>query len=163
MIQLVEGDILLSSAQVIAQGVSINDPMDKGLALALHERYPAMHKDFHHWCHQHHPKIGEAWLWHGAENVHIANLLIHEGLDNRDHRHGLATTSSVNHALRALAKLIQQEKFNSVALPRLATGAGGLAWSDVLPLIENQLGNLDVSVEVYAVYHAGQQAVAHQA
>ena len=36
MIHLVEGDILLSHAQAIAQGVGINDPMDKGLALSLH-------------------------------------------------------------------------------------------------------------------------------
>ena len=32
MIHLVEGDILLSTAHAIAQGVCINDPMDKGLA-----------------------------------------------------------------------------------------------------------------------------------
>jgi O-acetyl-ADP-ribose deacetylase (regulator of RNase III) len=48
MIYQVEGDILLSKAQALAHGVGINDPMDKGLALALHKQYPAMHKDFHH-------------------------------------------------------------------------------------------------------------------
>lgn len=63
MIYEVEGDILLTNAQVIAQGVAANDPMKQGLALALHERYPAMHKDFHHWCHQIRPEPGTAWLW----------------------------------------------------------------------------------------------------
>ena len=40
--------------------------------------------------------------------------------------------SSVNHALRALRKLIVDEHIPSVALPRL----GGLDWSEVQPLID---------------------------
>ena len=67
MIYEVEGDILLTSAQVIAHGVAANDPMKQGLAMALHERYPAMHKDFHHWCHQARPEPGAAWIWAGME------------------------------------------------------------------------------------------------
>lgn len=31
-----------------------------------------------------------------------------------------------NHCLKALCQLIEEEKFESVALPRLATGVGGL-------------------------------------
>ncbi len=38
MIREVEGDILLSSAQVIAHGIATHDPFDSGLALALRER-----------------------------------------------------------------------------------------------------------------------------
>lgn len=158
MIYQVEGDILLSKAQALVQGVGVNDPMDKGLALALHERYPAMHKDFHHWCHQHNPEPGEAWMWGGANDVRIVNLITQEGMDSHDHRLGKATLSHVNHALRALAKIISKEKFTSVALPRLATGVGGLDWSEVWPLIENNLGDLEIPVYVYSLYHAGQQA-----
>ena len=79
MIHEVERDILLSKAQVITHGVAPNDPMNQGLALALHERYPSMHKDFHHWCHQQHPKPGAAWLWGGAEGVRIISLLTQDG------------------------------------------------------------------------------------
>jgi|TARA_B100000315_G_C14519521_1_gene560847 O-acetyl-ADP-ribose deacetylase (regulator of RNase III) len=79
MIHEVEGDILLSKAQVIAHGVAANDPMNQGLALALHERYPSMHKDYHHWCHQQHPKPGAAWVWGGAEGVRIISLLTQDG------------------------------------------------------------------------------------
>ena len=61
MIHEVEGDILETKAAAIAHGVAANDPMNQGLAAALHERYPAMHKDFHHWCRQQHPKLGSAW------------------------------------------------------------------------------------------------------
>ena len=50
MIHYVSGDILLSRAQAVAHGVAPKDPMNQGLARSLHEKYPAMHKDYHHWC-----------------------------------------------------------------------------------------------------------------
>lgn len=158
MIHQVEGDILLSKAQAIVQGVCINDPMDKGLALALHKQYPAMHKDFHHWCHQHDPEPGDAWMWGGPNEVRIVNLITQEGVDSHDRRLGKATAGNVNHALRALVKIITKEKFTSIALPRLATGIGGLDWDEVWPLMERNLGNLDIPVYIYTLYHAGQQA-----
>ena len=158
MIHQVEGDILLSKAQAIVHGVGVNDPMNVGLALALHNAYPAMHKDFHHWCHQHHPDPGEAWLWGGAGNVRIINLITQQGADSHDHRLGKATESNVNKSLRALVKIITKEKLSSVALPKLATGVGGLDWAKVWPLIENNLSGLDIPVYVYSVYHPGQQA-----
>jgi len=157
MIHEVEGDILLTGAQAIAHGVAFNDPMNQGLALSLHERYPAMHKDYHHWCHQHRPKPGEAWLWGGPENVRVINLITQEGGYDGT-RPGSATVSNVNHALRELKKIVQREQISSLALPRLATGVGGLNWAEVQPLIAAQLGDLDIPVYVYVVFHPGEKA-----
>jgi len=50
VIHYVSGDILLSRAQAVAHGVALKDAMTQGLARSLHEMYPAMHKDYHHWC-----------------------------------------------------------------------------------------------------------------
>jgi len=158
MIYEVAGDILLSKAQVIAHGVAANDPMDQGLAKALHENFPALHKDFHHWCHQQHPKPGAAWLWGGVGGVRIVNLLTQDGGYGHGARPGKASTANVNHALRALKKIVEKEGFTSVALPALATGVGGLTWDEVLPLIKNQMNELDADIYVYSAYHAGKQA-----
>ena len=158
MIYEVQGDILLSEAEAIAHGVAANDPMNQGLALSLHERYPAMHKDFHHWCNQQHPKPGAAWIWSGAGGVRLINLLTQEGGYGGGAKPGKASTTHVNHALRELKKIIQKENLQSVALPRLATGVGGLDWEDVRPLIDAQLGDLDCRIYLYTVFHAGQQA-----
>ena len=54
--------------------------------------------------------------------------------------------------------MIAAEKLTSIALPRLATGTGDLDWDDIWPLIEHSLGNLNIPVYVYAVYHPGQSA-----
>ena len=158
MIYKVEGDILLSKAQAIAHGVGLNDPMDKGLALELHNKYPAMHKDFHRWCHQHNTKPGEAWLWTGSNNVRIVHLITQESLETHDHLHGKATLNNIRHALSALVKIIADEKLGSIALPRIATGVGDLDWDDVLPLIEISLGGLAIPVYIYATYIAGKAA-----
>ncbi len=159
MLHTVSGDILLTEAQTIAHGVAPNDPMNQGLALSLHEKFPAMHKDFHHWCHQHHPKPGEAWLWGGPENVRIVNLLTQEGGYEHGALPGKATVKNVRNSLKALAKMVKKESLTSLALPRLATGVGGLEWDDVWPLIEEYLGNLDIPVYVYTEFHPGQKAV----
>ncbi len=158
MIIEVEGDILFSSAQAIAHGVAANDPMSQGLAKSLHEKLPSMHKDFHHWCHIHHPSPGEAWVWTAADGVRIVNLITQEGGYGRGACPSKATVKNVKNALRALKKMAVKEKFTSLALPRLATGVGGLDWVDVQPLIQEYLGDLDIPVYVYSVYRQGEKA-----
>ncbi|MEQ8955105.1 MAG: macro domain-containing protein, partial [Gammaproteobacteria bacterium] len=98
------------------------------------------------------------WVWGGVEGVRIVNLLTQDGGYDGS-KPGQATESNVNHALRALKKIIEKEGFSSVALPRLATGVGGLEWDRVKPLIETQLGDLNIPIYVYVVFHAGQKAV----
>ena len=158
MIHQVSGDILLSKAQVLAHGVAANDPMNQGLALAIHENYPALHKDFHHWCHTTHPKAGTAWMWGGPDGVRIVNLLTQEGGYGQGALPGKATLRNVRASLRDLAKMISSESFESVALPRLATGVGGLDWDDVWPVVQEVLGDVGVPIIVYSEYHAGQAA-----
>jgi hypothetical protein len=43
-------------------------------------------------------------------------------------------------------------------MPRLATGVGGLDWSEVRKLVEQHLGDLKIPIYVYTAYHPGQQA-----
>ncbi len=158
MIHYVSGDILLSGAQAVAHGVAPKDPMNQGLARSLHEKYPAMHKDYHHWCNQAHPKPGEAWMWGGPGGVRVINLITQEGGYGHGARPGRATLKHVRDSLRALVRIVEQEGFSSLALPRLATGVGGLKWADVRPVVEDRLGALKIPVYVYSEFHAGQQA-----
>jgi hypothetical protein len=43
-------------------------------------------------------------------------------------------------------------------LPRLATGTGGLHWEEVFPIIQRELGELEIPVYVYTTYHPKQRA-----
>ena len=155
MIQEVSGDILLTKAAAIAHGVAPNDAFATGLAHALREQWPAMYKDYRHFCQTRHPHPGEVWIWSGPGGIRIVNLMTQEAAYEHGSKAGKATVENVNHALRELRKLIEHEKLTSVALPRLATGVGGLEWTQVKPLIEKQLGDLQIPVVVYSEYHPG--------
>jgi O-acetyl-ADP-ribose deacetylase (regulator of RNase III) len=53
---------------------------------------------------------------------------------------------------------LEKGEIASVALPKLATGVGGLQWSEVHPLIVQHLGDLIIPVFVYTTYVKGQAA-----
>lgn len=158
MIHEVEGDILLTACEAIAHGVSPNDHFDAGLALALRELWPSMAKDFRHYAHQTTPRPGELWTYRNAEGRTIYNLMTQEG-EQLAQSSGRATVGNVNHALKRLRHELEKHPVRSVAMPRLATGAGGLDWKDVQPLMEQHLGDLKTPVFVYTTYKKGKQAV----
>lgn len=158
MIQEVAGDILHTKAEAIAHGVAPHDNFGTGLALALREQWPAMYKDFRHFCQLSPPKPGDLWTWSGVGGIRIVNLLTQEPPPNHGAKPGKATLEHVNHCLKALRKVIESEQLRSVALPKLATGVGGLDWKDVKPLIEKHLGDLSISIFVYSTYQPGVQA-----
>lgn len=155
MIHEVSGDILLTKAEAIVHGVAPNDSFATGLAHSLREQWPGMYKDFRHYCQTQHPKSGGAWIWSGPGGKRIVNLMTQEAAYGHGEKPGRATLENVNHTLRELKKLIEHEKLNSIALPRLATGVGGLKWDDVKPLIQKHLGDVNIPILVYSEFHAG--------
>ena len=158
MIRETTGDILLTKAQAIAHGIAPNDHFDNDLALALRERWPAMAKDFRHYAHGAHPKPGSLWVWGGTGGLRVFNLLTQEGEQSRGASPGRASLSNVNHCLEKLRAELEKGEVKSLAMLRLATGAGGLDWADVQPLIVRHLGDLKVPVFLYTTYHKGVQA-----
>jgi len=158
MIHEVQGDILLTSAQAIAHGIAPNDDFKNGLALSLRELWPELYKEFRHYSHAHHPKEGSLWVWETAEGKKIYSLFTQEHAKNHSSYPGKAETGYVNHGLKELRKEIDKHKISSLALPKLATGVGGLEWKEVLPLIQNHLGDLDIPVYIYTTYHKDQKA-----
>lgn len=162
MIHELSGDILLTKADMLAHGVAPGDDFKNGLALALREAFPSLYKDFRHFCKVRTPKPGTLWLWQGVDqlgrHVRIANLFTQEPPPHAGGHPGKAHTEYVNKALHQLKKLITDEGLKTVALPRLATGVGGLDWAHVGPLVRDQLGEVDAQVAVYTTYQPGVQA-----
>lgn len=158
MLHEVSGDILLSRARAIAHGVAPNDDYNQGLAHALRENWPAMYKDFRHYCHTTHPKSGTMWSWAGADGKQVVSLFTQDAAYDHGAKPGRASAENINHALKALRKWVEAEGVDSLALPRLATGVGGMDWAEVSALIEKHLGDLAIPVYVYVTYHQGESA-----
>jgi O-acetyl-ADP-ribose deacetylase (regulator of RNase III) len=155
MIKEVTGDILLSKAGAIAHGVAPHDDFKQGLALALREQWPAMYKDFRHYCQTYNPKAGSLWSWKGPGSPVIIGLLTQEPPDSHGSRPGKATLPHVNHVLQELKKEVRAQGVKSLALPRLATGVGGLTWEEVRPVIEGTFKDVGIPVYVYTTYKKG--------
>jgi O-acetyl-ADP-ribose deacetylase (regulator of RNase III) len=151
MIIKVKGDILQSRAQAIAHGIAPYDHFNQGLALQLRGDFPAMAKDFRHYCHGARPKAGEIWMWAGPERI-VINLMVQNAAQHEDIHPEPASLHNVDIALKALRKLIEEENISSIALPRLATGVGGLEWVDVEKLIVRHLGGMKIPVVIYETY-----------
>ena len=158
MILEVTGDILLSQARVIAHGVAPNDPHNQGLALALREIWPAMYKDFRHYCQTTHPKPGSVWAGASPDGKRVVALFTQEAAYGHGAKPGRATSEYINHALKELRHLAEVESFESLALPRLATGVGGMDWGEVRALIDKYLADLSMPVYLYTTFHKGTQA-----
>lgn len=155
MIHEVAGDLLLSKAKAIAHGVAPHDDFKQGLALSLREQWPGMYKDFRHYCQTYNPKPGTLWSWKGPGSPIIINLFTQEPAEDHRGKPGKATVPNLNHVLQALKKEIKSQQVTSLALPRIATGVGGLSWEDVKPLIDQTLGDAGIPIYVYATYKKG--------
>lgn len=153
-IQEVSGDILETNAEAIAHGIAPFDHFNQGLALNLKQEWPSMARDFRHYCHQTNPGPGSAWIWSGPGGKRIINLLTQEASEGEKHsgHPGKSSLSIVRKALKSLAEIIQQEKIQSVALPKLACGVGGLNWQDVKPLIYEYLRHSGAQIILYTDY-----------
>lgn len=154
MIHYVTGDLLLSRAELVAHGIAPDDEFKTGLALELRTRWPGMYKDFRHACHTQKLECGDVWTWAGP-GARIAALFTQEAAHGHHQHPGKATVPHVNHALRQLRHFVDAEGIKSVALPRLATGVGGLPWTEVKPLIEHHFQKSACEVFVYEKFATG--------
>lgn len=157
MIYEVEGDIMLTRAQVIVHNVAVADPMTRGLARKLNERYPAMVEAFREWCEETNPDPGEISLWEAADKSQIINLITHEG-DDDPTRVRRPDKIAVNRCLRRLAKMVAELRIKSLAMPKIAAGDFGLDWADVRGMIHSQLGEVLAPIFIYVVELDGQVA-----
>ncbi len=60
--------------------------------------------------------------------------------------------------MRRLRHELEKGEVDSLALPKLATGVGGLQWNEVFPLIRQHLGDISIPIYIYSTFHEGQKA-----
>ena len=67
----------------------------------------------------------------------------------------------VHHTLKNLkSELGDLGDVKSIAITRLATGVGGLDWSDVKPELESSLADLNIPIYIYETFQQGVEAQA---
>ncbi|MFS2111822.1 macro domain-containing protein [Sphingomonas sp. Sphisp140] len=146
MLKAVIGDIFTSNAQTLVNTVNCVGIMGKGVALEFKKRFPGMMKDYVDRCERKEVRLGEPYLYEDETGARIVNF------PTKGHWRSPSRFVDIERGLDYLAAHAVEWGIDSLALPPLGCGNGGLAWSEVGPLIHAKLHALPIDIEVYAPY-----------
>ena len=147
MIQFTQGNLLDAQVEAIVNTVNTVGVMGKGIALMFKERFPENYKAYVAACASGEVEVGKIFLW-TAKELYGPRWIIN--FPTKKHWRQPARIEWIRSGLKALKKEILQHHIQSIAIPPLGCGNGGLEWKIVRPLIENELGDLPgISIIVY--------------
>lgn len=142
MIIYTTGDLLKSSAEVLVNTVNCEGYMGKGIAYQFKLQYPENNKDYVKACRSGSLKVGK--LHYFKEK---GKLIIN--FPTKDKWRANSKMIYIEDGLDELVKLINTLGINSIAIPPLGSGNGGLIWSEVKKLIEEKLSVLPDDKKIY--------------
>lgn len=152
MVTYVQGDIFQSPAQVLTNTVNCVGVMGKGVALEFKNRYHGLFEDYKALCDNKSVVPGKPYLWEN-DRVQILNF------PTKRHWKDDSRLDDIEAGLKYLAENYINMGIDSLAMPALGCGNGGLQWNDVQPLIDKYLGSIiDLDVYVYRPMQSGIQA-----
>lgn len=140
------GDLFASRAQTLVNTVNCVGVMGKGVALEFKQRFPAMAKDYESRCARKEVRLGEPYLYMDQSGTRIINF------PTKGHWRSPSQLADIEQGLDYLSAHVAEWQITSIALPPLGCGNGGLAWSEVGPLIYAKLHELPIDIELYAPY-----------
>lgn len=138
----VRGNILDNEyqCQAICHGVNTQGVLGAGLArqIVSDPRYSGLQAAFAARCRgEHRLQPGEVFTWQAPDGLLILNLATQEYYGRRGH----ATYAWVEQALTSLRQELHHRlSVTHLAMPRIASGLGGLDYLQVRPLILTALG-----------------------
>ncbi|GEN11382.1 O-acetyl-ADP-ribose deacetylase (regulator of RNase III), contains Macro domain [Myxococcus fulvus] len=144
---LAEGNLLQADVQALVNTVNTEGVMGKGIALQFKRAFPAMFKDY-----EREAKAGR--IETGRVHVFdVGSLMGPRWIINFPTKQGWRQPSRlewIRTGLDSLIEEIQRRGIQSIAVPPLGCGNGGLDWSEVFPLIKESFGRVPaVRVLVY--------------
>lgn len=128
-IEYTTGDIFASDCEALVNPVNCVGVMGAGLAKQFKQRYPEMFSDYAAWCATGGMAPGSISLWSTEETPYVFLVA------TKDHWRDPSTLDYVKRCMDGLV-LCAPDLVESIAVPALGCGLGGLAWADVKPIIE---------------------------
>jgi len=147
MIELTKGNLLASSDGVLVNTVNTVGVMGKGIALQFKDEFPHNYEVYVETCKKGElypgtlltvtdwsPRYGEKIIVNFPTKVHWRNPSKYEYIQK---------------GLVALREFIITNKVESISIPPLGCGNGGLDWIKVKPMIMDSLSGLDTVIHLY--------------
>jgi O-acetyl-ADP-ribose deacetylase (regulator of RNase III) len=146
MIRFTQGNMLVDDASALVIPVNCVGVMGKGLALAFRKEYPDMFADYKVACARGEIRPGRVWTW--PEKTDRGQRLI--CFPTKDHwREDSFAVYSADGLVSLRSEIQKAEDIESIAVPALGCGLGGLQWTTVKRLIEHVLETVGIDVRVY--------------
>jgi O-acetyl-ADP-ribose deacetylase (regulator of RNase III) len=147
MIHSTQGDILRDESEAIVNTVNCVGVMGRGIALQFRNAYPENYKAYEKACQRGEVQPGRMFVHETGELTGPRYII---NFPTKRHWRGKSRMEDIDSGLEALVELLRKKKIQSIALPPLGSGLGGLDWSEVRPRIVTALGDLnDLKVTIY--------------
>lgn len=152
-IEFVAGDLFANvfSAKAFAHGCNCQGSMGSGIATGFRERYPEMYERYRALC-KAKPRefnLGDCWLWKPSKQTWVFNLGTQEGIWRTR-----ASYEAMEVSLQKMRELATDEGVDSIAMPRIGVGYGGLSWKKVRAIVERIFDDWAGRLIVYETYIA---------
>lgn len=146
MVVYKRGNLLEDPSEALVNTVNTVGVMGKGIALQFKQAFPDVFLQYEKDCKKKEVQIGRMHV------VKIDSLVGPKYIINfptKQHWKEKSKMSYILSGLKDLIKVIKDLNIQSIAIPPLGCGNGGLEWSKVKPLIEDAFQDLQVTVHIY--------------
>lgn len=156
-IKYISGDLFTNrfKAQAFAHGCNCQGSMGAGIATEFKQRYPDMYEEYRRRC-KADPRefnLGDSFLWKSAN--HHQPWVFNLGTQEQYWR-GRATYEAIETALTNMRVQADNEGIESIAIPRIGVGYGGLSWKKVKAIVEQVFADWTGTLYVYETYIEGE-------
>ena len=147
MFEYKTGDILVEDADALVNTVNCVGVMGRGIALQFKRAFPDNFKAYVRACKQGEVRPGRVFVFETGRLTSPHYII---NFPTKRHWRGNSRIEDIDAGLEDLASVIRERAIQSIAVPPLGSGLGGLEWSDVRPRIEKALrGFNDLDVVVF--------------
>lgn len=141
------GDILKADVEAIVNTVNCVGVMGRGIALQFKKAWPDNFKAYKKACDAKEVTPGQMFVF-ATEQLTNPRYIVN--FPTKRHWRGASRIEDIESGLAALAQWIRESKVQSIAIPPLGAGLGGLDWPVVKTKIEYALGNFEsVDIQVF--------------
>ena len=148
MIEHTAGDIIKADAEALVNTVNTEGVMGKGIALQFRQAFPENNDAYVRACKRGEVQPGKMFV-HRTGWLHNPRFIVN--FPTKRHWRQKSRLEDIEEGLNDLVAVLRHEGIESIAVPPLGCGNGGLNWSEVRPRIEAALSNVSyVRVLLYA-------------
>lgn len=146
MIEFGAGNLLQCDTEALVNTVNTVGVMGKGVALQFKQAFPENYRAYRRACDHNLVKLGEMMVWDSGQlgpKRYVINF------PTKGHWRSSSKLEDIQAGLRDLVRVIDQYEIESVAIPALGCGNGGLDWGTVRPIIEAALASTSARIVLF--------------